>query len=279
MATIRRPRKTKKEVQVELLAPEIVEEKLWSLSEWVEKHWKPVLGGIGAVTLLWGGAGVASLVAESRANSRADASATVFQLAAKAVVPPQDEPKAPEGEAGKDEAAAKEEAAKKKAAIKDSFDSETLRAQAVVAAGKVDDETAAPWVNVVVGGAKAVTGDYAAQLTAVDAALPKVTGQALELPLREQRAVALAGLGKSADAAAEWAKVAQLSVWPFDKALAQLRMGDLFNPGLGSKAADAAKAKAAYEEAVKLARPGDKDPPAGALAWVAADARAKLASL
>ena len=34
-----------------------------------------------------------------------------------------------------------------------------------------------------------------------------------------------------------------------------------------------------HEEALKLARPGDKDPPAGALAWVAADARAKLASL
>lgn len=275
MATIRRPRKAKKEQQVELVVPEIVEEKLWSLSDWVEAHWKPVLGAVGAVTVVWGGIGVASLFAESRANSRAEASATVFQLAAKPVVPPQDEPKPAEGE-GEGE---KADAAKKKAAPKDSFDSEKARATAVAGAAKVDDESAAPWVNVIVGGAKAVNGDFQAQLTAVDAALAKVSGQALELPLRQQRAIALAGLGKSAEAAAEYATVAKLSVWPFDKALAQLRTGDLFNPGLGSKAADAAKAKAAYEEALKLARPGDKDPPAGALAWVAADARAKLASL
>lgn len=273
MATIRRPRKTKKDQPVELLVPEMVEEKLWSLSEWVEAHWKPVLGGLTAVTVVWGGVGVASLIAEARSNSRADATSVVFQLAAKAIVPPQEAPKAAEGEAPKDDAA------KKKPAVKDSFDDEKARAQAVVAAGKVDDESVAPWVNVVVGSAKAVTGDYSAQLAAVDAALPKVAGQALELPLRQQRAVALAGLGKSAEAASEWATIAKLSVWPFDKALAQLRTGDLYNPGLGSKAADAAKAKAAYEEAVKLARPGDKDPPAGALAWVAADARAKLASL
>ncbi len=272
MATIRRPRKTKKEQHIELIAPEIVEEKLWSLSEWVEAHWKPVLGGIGAVTVIWGGIGVANLIAESRANTRADATSIVFQLASKSVVPPQEEPKAAEGDAPKDEA-------KKKPPVKDSFDSEKARADAVLAAGKVDDDAVAPWVNVVVGSAKATNGDYAAQLAAVDAALAKAAGQPLEGPLHQQRAVALAGLGKSAEAAAEWATVAKLSVWPFEKALAQLRTGDLFNASLGSKAADAAKAKAAYEEAVKLARPGDKDPPAGGLAWVVADARAKLASL
>jgi hypothetical protein len=222
---------------------------------------------------VWGGIGVASMISESRANSRAESTSIVFQMAAKSVVPPQEEPKPAEGEAPK------EEAAKKKPLVKDSFDNEKARADAVVAAGKVDDEQVAPWVNVVVGGAKAVNGDFAAQLTAVDAALAKSAGQALELPLRQQRAVALAALGKSGEAAAEWATVAKLSVWPFDKALAQLRTGDLLNPSLGSKAADAAKAKTAYEEALKLARPGDKDPPAGALAWVAADARAKLASL
>ncbi len=276
MATIRRPRKTKKEQQVELVAPEIVEEKLWSLSEWVEAHWKPVLGGIGAVSLVWGGIGVASLIAESRANSRAEATSVVFQIAAKSVIPPQEEPKPAEGDAPKDK---EDAAAKKKPAVKDSFDTDKARADAIVAAGKVEDDQVAPWVNVVVGGAKAVNGDFTAQLAAVDAALAKVAGQALELPLRQQRAVALAGLGKTTEAAAEWATVAKLSVWPYDKALAQLRTGDLLNPGLGSKAADAAKAKAAYEEAVKMARPGDKDPPAGALAWVAADARAKLASL
>ncbi len=279
MATIRRPRKTKKEQHVELVAPEIVEEKLWSLSEWVEAHWKPVLGGIGAVTIVWGGIGVASLVAESRANSRAESTSAVFQIAARAVIPPQEEPKAAEGDAPKDKEKEEAAAAKKKAAVKDSFDSERARADAVVALAKVDDDAVAPWVNLVVGDAKAIKGDYAAQLTAVDAALAKVTGQALELPLRQQRAVALAGQGKTTEAAAEWAKVAQLSTLAFDKALAQLRTGDLLNPGLGSKTADAVKAKAAYEEAVKLARPGDKDPPAGALAWVAADARAKLASL
>lgn len=280
MATFRRPRKSKKAQHIELVAPEIVEEKLWSLSEWVEAHWKPLLGGLGAVTLIWGGIGVAGMIADSRANARADETSVVFQLAAKSVIPPQEETaKAAEGEAGKEEGAAKEEAAKKKAAVKDSFDSEAARAQAVIAAGKVEDTPATPWANLIVADSKAVTGDFTAQLTAVDAALGKVAGQPLELPLREQRAVALAALGKSTEAVAEWAKVETLSVLPFGKALAQLRTGDLQNPALGSKAADAAKAKAAYQEAVKLARPGDKDPPAGPLAWVVADARAKLASL
>ncbi len=280
MATIRRPRKSKKAQNIELLAPEIVEEKLWSLSEWVEAHWKPVLGGIGAVSLIWGGIGVASLIAESRANSRADSTSAVFQIAARSVIPPQEEPKPAEGDAPVDKEKAEAAAAKKKAAVKDSFDNDKARADAVVALAKVDDESIAPWVNVVVGGAKAINGDYAAQLTAVDAALAKLGGdQALELPLRQQRAGALAAQGKNAEAAAEWAKVAALSAQPFDKALAQLRTGDLLNPSLGAKAGDAAKAKTAYEAAMKLARPGDKDPPAGALAWVAADARAKLASL
>ena len=170
MPTIRRPRKSKKEQHVELVAPEIVEEKLWSLSEWVEAHWKPVLGGIGAVSLVWGGIGVASLIAESRANARAAATRVVFHVASKSGVPPQEVPKHAEGEAPKEEA-------KKKPAVKDSFDTEKARADAVVAAGKTDDPDAAPWINVVVGSAKAVNGDYAAQLAAVDVALAKVTGQ------------------------------------------------------------------------------------------------------
>lgn len=278
MPSIKRPRRTKKEEIATLVAPEIVEEKLWSLSDWVEAHWKPVLGGLAGMTLLWGGIGVAGLLKESRDNARADATSAVFQIAARNVVPPPEKAKNAEGEAPPaEDDAAKAEA--KKAGPKETFDSEKDRAAAIVAAGKPTDEAAAPWVNLVVGGAKATTGDYAAQLTAVDAALAKVAGQPLELPLRQQRAVALAAQGKAAESAAEWAKVAQLSTWPFDKALAQLRTGDLYNPALGSKAGDAAKAKAAYEAAVKLARPGDKDPPAGGLAWVAADARAKLASL
>ena len=271
MATIRRPRKAKKVEVIDVVAAEVVEEKLWSLSEWVEAHWKPVLGGIAGVSAIWAGVGIFGLVQESRANARADESAAVFQIAARQVVPPTDK--------AADPAAGEEAAAPKKDAKKDTFDSEKDRALAIVAAKKGEDDATAPWVNLVIGNAKAVTGDYAAQLTAIDAALAKVSGQALELPLRQQRAVALAGQGKNADAAGEWAKVAQLSTWPFDKALAQLRTGDLYNAGLGSKTADAAKAKAAYEEALKIARPGDKDPAPGALAWVAADARAKLASL
>ena len=275
MATIRRPRKKKSEQVAELVVPEIVEEKLWSLSEWVEAHWKPVLGTIGGVTLLWGSIGIIGLIMDARANSRADATSAAFLLASRPVVPPQEEPKPAEGED-----AAKEEGAKKKAPPpKESFDTEQARAAAVLAAAKPADDATAPWVNLLVGNAKAVSGDYAAQLAAVDAALAQAAGQALELPLRQQRAVALAGLGRSADAVAEWTKVAQLSAWPFDKALAQLRTGDLYNPALGSKSPDAGKAKTAYEQARLLARPGDKDPAPGALAWVAADARAKLAGL
>lgn len=269
MATIRRPRKAKKAEVVEVVAAEVVEEKLWSLSEWVEAHWKPVLTALAAVSAVWAAAGIVSLMRDSQANARADESAAVFQIAARQVVPPAEKSADPAAEAPPPAKDAK----------KDTFDSEKDRATAIVAAKKGDDEAATTWVNVVVGSAKAVTGDYAAQLAAVDAALAKVSGQALELPLRQQRAVALAGQGKNTEAAAEWAKVAQLSAWPFDKALAQLRTGDLLNPGLGNKAGDAAKAKAAYEEALKLARPGDKDPAPGALAWVAADARAKAASL
>lgn len=267
----RRIRKSRKEQQRELEAPEIVEQKLWSLSEWMEQHWRPVLAALVGISVLWGAVGIWQIVASSSEQHKADGTAAIFAQAAMPVNPPA------EKKEGEDPAAAAE-AEKQKADEPPSFPSDAARAEAVLKAATPEAKKD-PLVGVLVGGAQAVQGDFAGQLAAVDAALASVTGQALELPLRVQRATALAALGRTADAAAEWTKVQALDPTTFGKALAQARLGDLYNPHLAAKAADPAKAKTSYEAALKAARPGDKDPPAGALAFLVADVRQKLARL
>lgn len=242
--------------------PDIVEAELWSLSEWMEKHWKPVAMGIVGISVVWGGLGIYQIIAASGEQKRAESSAALFELAVTPVVPPSDDP-----------------AAEAPQRTGKTFASEVARADAVLALGKVEDSKAAVAIDVLVGGAKASKGDREGQLQSLNPAIEAAKGSALELPLREQKATALQALGKTAEAAAEWDAVAKLAVSDFTKALAKARVGDLYSPADGNKAADAAKAKAAYEEALKLARPGDKDPPAGALAFLAADVRGKLAAL
>lgn len=278
----RRIRKTHKEEQRELEAPEVVEQKLGSLSEWMEKHWRPVLAGLVGVSILWGGVGIYQIVSSSSAQKHAESSAAIFEQAAMPVVIP------PEKKA--DEAAPTDEEKKAAAEAKKneppSFPSDKARAEAVIKAATPEAQKE-PLVGVIVGGAKAVEGDFAAQLAAVDAALAQVKGTALELPLHVQKATALAGLERTAEAAAEWAQVQALDPTLFGKVLAQVRQGDLYNPTMATKTADAAKAKAAYEAALKSVRGGDagakgapeRDPPAGPLAFLAADVRLKLARL
>ncbi len=255
-------KKTRKAELAEIAAPDIVEEELWTLSAWMEKHWKPVAITIVSVSAVWGGIGVYQIFSASSEQSRAEQTAAVFEAASAPVIPPSDDPEAP-------------------APSKDrlSFASDKARADAVLAAAKTEDPKAAAIIGLVVGGAKAVNGDREGQLRAIQAALDAAKGTALELPLHEQKATALMALGKTAEAAAEWSEVAKLASTDFTKALAKVRLGDLYSPAAGSKAPDAAKAKTAYEEALKAARPGDKDPPAGPLAMLAADARGKLSRL
>ncbi len=278
----RRIRKTRKEEQRELESPEIVEQKLWTLSEWMEKHWRPVLAGLVGVSILWGAVGIYQIVSSSSAQSHAESTAAIFEQAAMPVVIP------PEKKA--DDPALTDEAKKAEAEAKKneppSFASDQARAEAVIKAA-TPEAAKEPLVGVVIGGAKAVQGDFAAQLAAVDAALVKAKGTALELPLYVQKATALAGLGRSAEAAAQWAQVQALDPTLFGKVLAQIRQGDLYNPAMAGKTADAAKAKAAYEAALKSVRGGDagakgtpeRDPPSGPLAFLAADVRLKLARL
>lgn len=242
--------------------PDIVEAELWSLSEWMEKHWKPVAIGIVGISVVWGGLGIYQIIAASNEQKRAEGSAALFELAVAPVVPPSDDP-----------------AAEVPARAGKTFASEAARAEAILAQGKIEDAQAATAIGVLLGAAKASKGDREGQLQSLNPAIDAAKGSALELPLREQKATALQALGKTAEAAAEWETVAKLAVTDFTKALAKARLGDLYNPADGNKAGDAAKAKAAYEEALKLARPGDKDPPAGPLAFLAADVRGKLTAL
>ena len=256
--------------------PEIVEEKLWSLSDWMEEHWKVVVAVLVTVGVVWGGFGVWQIISSSRDNGAAEKTAAVFEQAQTAVVPPppkEDKPAeeaAPEGEDTAKAAEAKAAAEKAKKDAPPSFASEKERAEAVVkvAATAQGDAIA----GVLVGAAKAELGDAAGQLAGVDAALAKAQGTALELPLRIQRAQALAASGKSADAAAEWAKVQAADPTAYGKALAEARQGDL--------AGDPAQKKGLYEGALKTARAGsDKDPTSGALGFLAAELRQKLARL
>ncbi len=258
----RRVKTSWKEKQREVAAPEVVEEKLWTLSDWMEKHWRPVLGTLGTISVLWAGVGIYQIVSTSSEQKRAETTAAVFAKALTPIVVPPEKP---------DDAAQKPEGP--------SFPSEKERAEAVIKAATSEDPKAGALIGVLVGGAKATTGDYAAQLKAIDAGLAKVAGDPLEIPLHEQRATALAALGRTPDAVAEWNKVASLTPTLFGKALAQVRTGDLYNPNLGAKAPDAGKAKAAYEAALKVARVGDKDPTPGSLGFLVADARQKLERL
>jgi hypothetical protein len=239
------------------LPPDIVEKELWSLSEFAEKHWKTIAIGLGAVTVVWGGLGIWQIVARSQDDSKAAQSADLFLKAGTLVQAP---PAEGEPEAATDVA---------------TFPTAKARAEAVLAAAKEAGEIPEA-AKVLVGGANAQLGKWQEALAAVEAALPASAGTAMEVSLWEQKATALAGLGKSADAAAAWAKVAELAGTPFGKAHAQVRIGDLAAPaGKG----DVAKAKAAYEAAIKASRPGDKDPAPGNLAFILADARTKLAQL
>ncbi|MBM4343699.1 MAG: hypothetical protein FJ100_10020 [Deltaproteobacteria bacterium] len=257
----RRNKKSREEAQVEL-PPDVIEQELWSLSAWMEKHWKTVAIGLGGVSLIWGGLGIYQIFHTSQEQGRAEASAAVFDKVGTAVIPPPENPESP-------------------AANSDvpSFPTEKARAEAVVAAAGNEPASGTALIGVLVGAAKATLGDRETQLKHLETALGTAKGTALELPLREQKATALQAAGRDAEAAAEWAEVAKLSTTDFGKALAKVRIGDLHNPGGGGKVADAARAKAAYEEAVKAARPGDKDPAAGPLAFLLTDARGKLARL
>lgn len=270
----RRDRRREKSTP-ESQTPEVVEEKLWSLSDWMEEHWKPLVTGLGAVAVVWGGFGVWQMISASRDNSAAETTAAVFVETQTAVVPPPPKEDKPADEAaeGEDAAKAAEAKAAEEKAKKDappSFASEKERAEAVVkVAGAAKDDALA---GVLVGAAKAELGDRAAQLAGVDAALAKVQGTGLELALRAQRAQALAATGKTAEAAAEWAKVQAADPTAYGKALAQARQGDLI--------ADAAQKKGHYEGALKTARgASDKDPTSGALGFLAAELRQKLARL
>ncbi len=287
----RRIRKPKNEAQAQpqsiLETPEIVDQKLWSLSDWMEEHWRTVFGVLLGVSVVWGGFGIFQIFSAHRDDKKAEGTAALFEQAALPIVPPQDKKEqeaeqAAGDEEGKDDAkAAKEKADAAAAKKKDelpSFPTERARAEAVVKAfaeAKVD----APAIGPLVGGAKATLGDFQAQLTAVDAALTTAKDSALALPLHIQRATALAGLGKTPEAAAEWAVVEAADTTTFGKALAKERQGDLVNPSLVKAGGSADKAKSAYEAAIKLARVGDKDPPAGALSYLVADVRTKLARL
>ena len=257
----RRIKKTYKQQQRELEeTPEFVEEQLWSMSEWMEEHWRPVVAVIGAVTIIWGGIGLYQIYAASAAEGASAASAPVFAALNQPVYePPADvqgeDPNKPLGA---------------------SYGSEAERINAVLTASKRGGDFASALLAGAVQGRK---GDWAAELKAADAALAKFGDTALAGALQQQRALALTGLGKQAEAAAAWAKVAASAQTSVGKALAQVRIGDLYNGAAGSKIADANKAKAAYGAAMKALATSGKAPKEGVEAFIYTDARIKSARL
>lgn len=257
----RRIKKTYKQQQRELEeTPEIIEEQLWSMSDWMEENWRPVVAVLSAVTVIWGGIGLFQIYSESASRNESATGAAVFSVMN---LPVYEAPADQEGEdPNKPEGP--------------TFATEAARSAAVIKAASADDSAT---VAVIVGAAKGRKGDFAGQLTIVDAALAAHGDSALAGSLQQQRASALTGLGKHAEAAAAWGKVAAASQTKVGKALAQVRIGDLFNAATGSKAADATKAKAAYGAAMKALAESGKAPKQGAEAFIYADARIKSAQL
>lgn len=256
----RKIKKTYKERQREIAeTPEYVEEKLWNLSDWMEENWRPVVGGLGALVLIWGGIGVYQQLASSSSDAAAAATAPVFEALSRPVYV------TPEGVTGEDPN-------RPRGPI---FGSEAARADAVLAATKGADDGAAA---LLAGAAKGRKGDWAGQLAGVDAALGKFSDPSIKAALQQQRAAALTGLGKKAEAAKAWGDVAASAKSNVNKAIAHVNVGDLHHPANGG--GDATKAKAAYAAAMKaLGGKDGKAPKDGVPAFIYADAKLKSAQL
>ncbi len=264
MSNRRRIRKTYKQSQKEIVeTPEIIEEQLWSMSEWMEEHWRPIVAVLGAVTIIWGGIGLYQIVSARGARSTAASNAPVYAAALRPIYTPA--PDAPADDPAKPLGA--------------TFGSAKERAEAVVnaAAGLEGDEKVL--AEVVVGAAKGTLGQFDAQIAALDAAIAAAGDAPLAIGLQAQRATALMAAGKSAEAAEAWQKVAAAAPTAALKGLAQIRIGDLYNANAGSKAADPAKAKAAYEAAIAALAVEGKAPTDGNAGFLHIEATAKLGQL
>lgn len=259
----KRVRKTYKERQKELDTPEVVEETLWSLSDWMEANWRPVVMGIGVIVILMGGAGIYQMIGESSAESAAAETAGVFSaLNMPVYVKPAevtgDDPNKPLGA---------------------TFESDKARAAAVLAASANASGDDGVLIGALAGAAAGANGDHATQLAKLDAAITASGSSALALAFEEQKAGVLTAMGKSAEAAASWKKVADGAKASFARAHALIRIGDLNNVRTGAKATNVDVAKGSYTKAIAALTTEGKAPSRGALAFLHAEATTKLASL
>ncbi len=268
MSNRRRIVKTYKQKQeesaTEIEVPEIIHEQLWSLSEWMEANWRPVVAGIAIVTVVWGGIGLFQLLTARGARSTAAANAPVYAAMAKPVYAPPatlqgEDPNKPLGT---------------------SFTTAKERAEAVVAAAAGLEGDEKVLAEVVVGAAKGTLGDRAAQLAAIDAAIAAAGDAPNAQALLAQRATVLTAMGKGADAGEAWQKVAAGANTSALKGMALVRAGDAINPKLNKDAAgDAAKAKAAYQGAIAAVAVAGKAPSEGHAGFLHLEATAKLGQL
>lgn len=260
----RRVRKTYKQRQKELETPEVVEETLWNLSDWMEANWRTVVGALAAVTAIWAAVGLFQIISTSSERSKAEATAGVFKAFAQPIYAKPaglegDDPNKPLGE---------------------SYPDRKARADAVMAAAtSAEKDETAPLIGVLEAAAKAQAGDSAGQLSGLDAAMQAAGDGPLAAALLEQKASALAAAGKGAEAAVAWDKVAGSAKTRFGKAHALIRVGDLYNARTGATKPDAAKAKAAYSGAIAALKDKEKAPEKGPLAFLNAEAQTKLAGL
>ncbi len=264
MSNRRRVRKTYKQTQTEIEdEPEIIVEQLWSMSDWMEVNWRPVVAVLGAITLTWGGIGLYQILAASSADSTAAANAPVYSAASRMVYA------APEGQVGEDP----------NKPSGPTFATEKERSEAVVAAGTGLEGDGKVYAEVVVGAAKGSLGQFDAQLASLDAAIAAAGESDVALGLQAQRASALTAAGKVTEAADAWTTVATKAPNAVLKGLAQVRIGDLYNPRAGSKAADVAKAKTAYGAAIAALVHEGVAPKKGNAGFLHGEASLKLAQL
>jgi tetratricopeptide (TPR) repeat protein len=208
-----RVRKTYKERQRELEQEDVVEEKLWTLSDWMEENWKPVVTGLAVVSGIWAAVGIGQIISASSAESAAEASAPVFAAATATVYEP------PE---------AKDGAPDPNKPFGPSYPSAEARAQAVVAAAQaaeLGDDAAV--VALVEGAAHAELDAPDKHLLALDKALGEAAGTPLEVALLQQKAGALTAAGQKDGAIAAWQKVAEAGATRYVRALAHTRIADL----------------------------------------------------
>lgn len=238
--------KRKRMSKEELKAPDEIEVVLNRVWENLNKYKNHIFIGIGALVALGVVLWLVNASSKSGALDRADAIRTAVAPFFGEVGernPSLAELPGPKAELFEDEAA------RDKAAL------ERLTAYA----GEHESDDSRELVDLAIANLKVRTGDVAGAVTDVDGWLARYAESPVRAAALELKARALAAKGDRDAAAAAWQALATETSGDL-KVEALRRAGDLYHPAFGSDAPDAAKARAAYEEALAVLGPAPNDP-------------------